>query len=101
MEIVSNQPKRNIKIKCPQIENISKNIEITLKRNKQILKLKYTILKKKKITIGALTSQKKKMSNLEAMSTEINQSEKYKGKGIKKNEHNRVLRDAIKHIIVP
>jgi len=41
------------------------------------------------------------MSNLEAMSTEINQSEKYKGKGIKKNEHNRVLRDAIKHIIVP
>ena len=48
MEIVSNQPKRNIKIKCPQIENISKNIEITLKRNKQILKLKYTILKKKK-----------------------------------------------------
>jgi len=59
MEIVSNQPKRNIKIKCPQIENISKNIEITLKRNKQILKLKYTILKKK-ITIGALTNQKKK-----------------------------------------
>ena len=48
--------------------------------------MKYTILKKK-ITIGVLTSQKTKISNLEAMSTEINQSEKYKGKGIKKNEH--------------
>lgn len=48
---MSNQPKRNIKIKCPQIENITKNIEITLKRNNQkflrFVNLKYTLLKKK------------------------------------------------------